>query len=53
LINDEPVKEWSIPEGLVLKDCYSRKEWFLEERQLSCPKIIEPAVSTISPDAAL
>ena len=53
LINDEPAKEWSIPEGLVLKDCYSRKEWFLEERQLSCPKIIEPAVSTISPDASL
>lgn len=46
LINDEPAKEWSIPEGLVLKDCYSRKEWFLEERQLSCPKILEPAVST-------
>ena len=53
LINDEPAKEWSIPEGLVLKDCYSRKEWFLEERQLSCPKIIEPAVSTVSTDVSI
>lgn len=46
LINDEPAKEWNIPEGLVLKDCYGRKEWFLEERQLNCPKILEPAAST-------
>lgn len=44
LIND-PSKEWPIPEGLVYKECYGRFEWFLEERQLNCPKILEPAAS--------
>lgn len=46
LINDEPSKEWPIPEGMVYKECFGRKEWFLEERQLNCPKILEPAAST-------
>lgn len=45
LILDQPAKEWIIPEGLVYKECYSRFEWFLEEKQLDCPKIIEPAAS--------
>ena len=53
LISNKPAKEWSIPEGLVLKDCYSRKEWFLEERQLSCPKIVEPAVSIVNSDTSI
>ena len=46
LLANEPSVNWIAPDGLIYKDCYSRKEWFLEERQLSCPKIIEPAAST-------
>jgi membrane carboxypeptidase/penicillin-binding protein len=46
LLANEPSVDWIAPDGLIYKDCYSRKEWFLEERQLSCPKIIEPAAST-------
>lgn len=46
LVNNEPAKEWDIPEGLVYKECYGRFEWFLEERQLNCSKILEPAAST-------
>ena len=46
LLKDQPSVEWPIPNGLVNKECYGRNEWFLEERQLSCPKIIEPAAST-------
>ncbi len=48
LLNNNNSEEWEVPNGLVLKDCYSRKEWFLEEKQLACPKIIEPALSTTS-----
>lgn len=47
LLKDTPSVEWPIPSGLVNKECYGRKEWFLEEKQLNCPKIIEPAASTI------
>ena len=46
LLANEPFVDWIAPDGLIYKDCYSRKEWFLEERQLSCPKIIEPAAKT-------
>ncbi len=46
LINNNPSDEWPIPNGLVKKECYGKNEWFLEERQLSCPKILEPAIST-------
>lgn len=45
--NTEPI-DWSIPDGLVSKECYTKKEWYLEESQLSCPKIIEPAASIIN-----
>lgn len=45
LLIDRPSVDWSIPEGLVQKDCFGRYEWFLGERQLACPKIIEPAAS--------
>jgi hypothetical protein len=38
--------DWQAPSGLVRKECYGRSEWFLEEKQLSCPKIVEPAAST-------
>lgn len=48
LVENQESTEWTIPDGLVYKDCFSRKEWFLEERQLSCPKIIEPAAMTIN-----
>lgn len=48
LLNNNNSEEWEVPNGLVLKDCYSRKEWFLEEKQLACPKIIDPALSTTS-----
>lgn len=40
--------EWSIPDGLVYKECYSRNEWYLAENQMNCPKIIEPAASVIN-----
>jgi len=43
LLVNQPIDEYEAPEGLVYKECYSRKEWFLEERQLNCPKIIQPA----------
>lgn len=46
LLLSKPIEEWIPPEGLVYKECYSRKEWFLEERQINCPKIIEPAATT-------
>ena len=46
LLLSKPVEEWIPPEGLVYKECYSRKEWFLEEKQINCPKIIEPAAVT-------
>ncbi|MFZ3301306.1 MAG: hypothetical protein WA152_01175, partial [Microgenomates group bacterium] len=46
LINDESAKEWPIPDGLTNKECFGRNEWFLEENQLNCPKILEPAAST-------
>lgn len=45
LLNNQPSVEWSVPEGLVYKECFNRKEWFLEEKQLVCPKIVEPAAS--------
>lgn len=48
LLKDKPSVNWTIPDGLVQKDCFNRKEWFLEERQLACPRILEPAVSTIN-----
>jgi len=44
LVNQDSI-EWTPPEGLIYKECFSRKEWFLEEKQLACPKIIEPAAS--------
>lgn len=47
LINSDS-KDWNVPDGLVYKECFSRNEWFLEEKQLSCPKIIEPAAMTTS-----
>ncbi|MEK7168492.1 MAG: PBP1A family penicillin-binding protein [Patescibacteria group bacterium] len=50
LLKNSESKEWDIPEGLVYKECYGRFEWFLEERQLNCPKIIEPAASTSTSD---
>lgn len=45
LLKNMESKEWNIPEGLIYKECYSRYEWFLEEKQINCPKIIEPAAS--------
>jgi 1A family penicillin-binding protein len=48
LVENQESTEWTIPSGLVNKDCFGKKEWFLEERQLSCPKIIEPAAMTIN-----
>lgn len=45
LLKETESKEWPIPEGLVLKECFGKNEWFLEERQLTCPKIVEPAAS--------
>jgi 1A family penicillin-binding protein len=45
LLSDKTSMEWPIPAGMVYKECYGRNEWFLEEKQLNCPKIIEPAVS--------
>lgn len=48
LLSNKPSLSWIPPEGLVYKECYSRKEWFLEEKQISCPKILEPAASTTS-----
>jgi 1A family penicillin-binding protein len=50
LLKNNDSVEWSIPNGLVYKECYNRNEWFLEENQLNCPKIIEPAVSIVSPN---
>ena len=47
LLKDRPSLEWPVPKGLVNKECYGRKEWFLEEKQLNCPKIIEPAASIV------
>ena len=48
LLQDKQSLDWTIPSGLISKECFSRKEWFLEEKQLSCPKIIEPAASITS-----
>ena len=45
LISEKPAEEWVPPQGLVYKECFSRNEWFLEENQLNCPKIVEPAAS--------
>lgn len=45
LLKDKPSVDWSVPEGLISKECFGRNEWFLEEKQLACPKIIEPAAS--------
>lgn len=42
LLNKESIA-WDTPQGLIYKDCYSRKEWFLQEFQLNCPRIIEPS----------
>lgn len=47
LVNQEAIT-WSVPNGLVNKECYGKNEWFLEEKQLSCPKIVEPAAMTES-----
>lgn len=46
LLKDKPTIEWATPSGMIYKECYGRKEWFLEEKQLNCPKIIEPAAKT-------
>lgn len=43
LLSNSPSVNWEIPSGLVYKDCYSRKEWFLEEKQLNCPRLLEPS----------
>ena len=48
LLNDKLSVEWKAPEGLVYKECFNRKEWFLEEKQLACPKIIEPLPSVVN-----
>ena len=45
LLKDQSSVEWNVPEGLINKECYGRNEWFLTEKQLACPKIIEPAAS--------
>ncbi len=46
LLKDKPTIEWATPSGMIYKECYGRKEWFLEEKQLNCPKIVEPAAKT-------
>lgn len=46
LANTQSV-EWQVPEGLVKKECFGKFEWYLEEKIQTCPKIIEPAASTI------
>lgn len=43
LLQDKESVSWNVPNGVVIKECYGRNELFLEERQLSCPRIIEPA----------
>lgn len=48
LLFEKPSVAWDIPSGLVYKDCFRKKEWFLEERQLACPKIIESAASIVN-----
>ena len=48
LLTDKLSVAWDIPKGLVYKECFSRNEWFLEEKQLACPKIIEPAASIVN-----
>jgi len=48
LLKDVPSIEWPIPSGLINKECYGKKEWFLEEKQLNCPKIVEPAASVVN-----
>jgi penicillin-binding protein 1C len=48
LLDNKASIDWVPPEGLIKKECFSRMEWFLEEKQLSCPKILEPAPSTTS-----
>lgn len=40
--------DWQIPDRMVKKECYSRFEWYLEEKVQNCPKILEPAASTAS-----
>ncbi len=45
LLKNSPSTDWPVPEGLVNKECYGRREWFLEENQLACPKLVEPAAS--------
>ncbi|EKE05718.1 MAG: 1A family penicillin-binding protein [uncultured bacterium] len=53
LLIDKPSVAWNAPEGLVYKECFSRNEWFLEEKQLACPKIIEPATSIINTEVSV
>ncbi|MBL7036620.1 transglycosylase domain-containing protein [Candidatus Microgenomates bacterium] len=38
--------EWPVPEGLVKVPCFGKMEWYLEEKVMTCPKVIEPAAST-------
>lgn len=47
LSNSESI-QWEVPSKLVQKECFGKMEWFLEEKQLSCPKVIEPAASIIN-----
>ena len=40
LLNDKLSVEWKAPEGLVYKECFNRKEWFLEENSLLVLKLL-------------
>lgn len=47
LLANSPATEWQTPDRLVKRECFSRMEWYLEERIQNCPKIIEPAASIV------
>ncbi|WKZ25431.1 MAG: PBP1A family penicillin-binding protein [bacterium] len=50
LLMGKEAVEWAIPNGLIQKECYGRFEWYLEENQMNCPKIVDPAGMTEGPN---
>lgn len=46
LLSNTASIEWQIPEKMVKSECFSKNEWYLEEKIQVCPKIVEPAPST-------
>lgn len=46
LLSNSKPQTWNAPQGLTQVRCFNKPEWYLVEKQTTCPQIVEPAAST-------